>query len=237
MKEEVRLIGENGLRLDGRKVDELRPIKMEVGVLKRAEGSAYLEWGKNKVIVAVYGPREAHPMRIRDPTKAIIRCYYNMAAFSVEDRKRPGPDRRSVEISKVISDAFESVVLTEKYPNSAIDVFIEILQADAGTRCAGLTCATLALVDAGIPMKDLIAACAAGKVDGEIVLDLMKDEDNLGEADLPVAASPRNNEISLLQLDGNLTKEEFNKALELATKGVLEICEMQKEALMKKYKK
>ncbi|ODS37751.1 MAG: exosome complex exonuclease Rrp41 [Candidatus Altiarchaeales archaeon WOR_SM1_79] len=222
MKEEVRLIGENGLRLDGRKVDELRPIKMEVGVLKRAEGSAYLEWGKNKVIVAVYGPREAHPMRIRDPTKAIIRCYYNMAAFSVEDRKRPGPDRRSVEISKVISDAFESVVLTEKYPNSAIDVFIEILQADAGTRCAGLTCATLALVDAGIP---------------EIVLDLMKDEDNLGEADLPVAASPRNNEISLLQLDGNLTKEEFNKALELATKGVLEICEMQKEALMKKYKK
>lgn len=234
-KEDVRLI-KDGVRMDGRRFDELREIKMEVGVLKRASGSAYLEWGKNKVLTAVYGPRELHPKFLQDPTKVVVRCVYNLAPFSVEDRKRPGPDRRSVEISKVCTEALESVVITEKYPNATIDVFIEILQADAGTRCAGLTAASLALADAGIPMKDLISACAAGKVAGEVVLDLMKEEDNYGESDLPLAVIPRKKEVVLLQMDGKLTREEFKKAFDLALEGSLMVYEMQKEALAKKMK-
>ena len=83
-----------GKRLDGRKFDELRPIKIEAGVLQRADGSCYLEWGKNKVMAAVYGPRELHPKHRQQNTQAVIRCRYNMAPFSVDDRKRPGPDRR-----------------------------------------------------------------------------------------------------------------------------------------------
>ena len=165
---------ENGVRLDGRKLDELREIKMKVGVLKNVQGSAYVEWGKNKVLAGVYGPREMHPKRLQNPTAATVRLTYNMAAFSVDDRKRPGPDRRSVEISKISSEALTNVVEVHRFPNAAIDVFVEILQADAGTRCVGLTAASLALADAGIPMKDLVVSCAAGKADGEILLDLMK---------------------------------------------------------------
>ncbi len=101
--EGLKLIDENGKRIDGRKKYELRPIKMEVGVLKNADGSAYVEWGKNKVLAAVYGPREIHPPKhLQRPDRAILRVRYNMAPFSVEERKKPGPDRRSVEISKVI---------------------------------------------------------------------------------------------------------------------------------------
>lgn len=229
--EEIELI-KDGKRIDGRKFDELRPIKMEVGVLERADGSAYVEWGNNKVLAAVYGPRELHPKFLQDPTRAYIRYTYNMAPFSVDDRKRPGPDRRSVEISKISGEALESVILAERYPNTVIDVFIEILQADAGTRCVGLTAASLALADAGIPMKDLVASCAAGKVQGEIVLDLMKDEDNYGECDLPVAVAPRKKEVVLLQMDGKLTREEFDKALDLAVDGAMQVYEMQKEALL-----
>ncbi len=221
----------DGKRLDGRRFDELRNIKIKAGVLERADGSAYLEWGKNRVIAAVYGPRNLHPKFLQDPTKAYLRCTYNMAAFSVEDRKRPGPDRRSVEISKVTADALRCVVMLEKYPNAVIDVFIEILQADAGTRCAGLAAASVALAHAGIPMKDLVSTCTAGKIGDEVVVDLGKEEDNYGEADVPIAILPTKKEVVLLQMDGKLTREEFDKAYKLAVDGATKVYEIQKAAL------
>jgi exosome complex component RRP41 len=229
----IRLIDENGKRIDGRGLDELRPIKMKVGVLSRADGSAYIEWGKNKVVAAVYGPREAQPRHIQNPLRGIVQATYNMVSFSVTDRKRPGPDRRSMEISKIISEALEAAVVTESFPRTTVDVSIEVLQADAGTRCAGLTAASLALADAGVPMKDLVVACAAGKVDGQVVLDLLKEEDNYGQADLPVAMMPKNEDIVLLQMDGHMTQEEFDRALSMAMDGCRKIYEMQKEALRK----
>ncbi len=232
-KSDIKLI-ENGVRLDGRKVDELRPIKMELGVLKNVQGSAYVEWGKNKVIAGVYGPREMHPKRLQNPTEATVRLTYNMAPFSVDDRKRPGPDRRSVEISKISSEALSKVVETNLYPNAAIDVFVEILQADAGTRCVGLTAASLALADAGIPMKDLVVACAAGKAGDEVVLDLMKEEDNFGSADVPLAITPGTGDVVLLQMDGKLTHKEFEKAFDLAHGGCMKVYEMMKETLTSK---
>jgi len=235
MKTAIKLFESNGRRLDGRMPDELREIKIEVGVLHRAEGSCYLEWGGNKVIAAVYGPREAIPRHTQNPLRAIINARYNMAAFSVEDRKRPGPDRRSREISKVISEALAKIVLTERFPRASIDVNIEVLEAEAGTRCAGLTAAGVALADAGIPMRDIPVACAAGKIENQVVLDLGKDEDNYGDADLPIAISPRTNEILLLQMDGHLTLEEFDKALEIAMKGCHIVSDLQKKAILKKY--
>ncbi len=232
---DMKLISEDGLRLDGRKFDELRPIKIEANVLRRADGSAYLEWGENKILAAVYGPREAHPRYLQDPTKAIVQCRYNMAAFSVMDRKRPGPDRRSTEISKILSEALEYVVFTEQFPRTSVDVFIEVLQADAGTRCSGLTAASVALADAGIPMQDLIVSCAFGKVEGNVVLDLFKEEDNYGEADVPMAVVPRTDEIVLLQMDGHLTTDELNKGLDMTMKACKSIYNLQRDALKKRY--
>ncbi|NIA10232.1 MAG: exosome complex exonuclease Rrp41 [Nitrospiraceae bacterium] len=226
----------DGKRLDGRAPDELRPIKIEAGPLYRADGSCYLEWGRNKVMAAVYGPKEALPRHIQDSTKAVVNARYNMASFSVEDRKRPGPDRRSQEISKITSEALENVILTEMFPRAMIDVCIEVLDAEAGTRCAGITAAAVALADAGIPMRDIPVACAAGKVDGVVVLDLVGEEDKKGDADLPVAIAPRNEDILLLQMDGHMTPSEFDEALDLALKGCRIVSKLQKEALLKKYK-
>lgn len=246
MKTDKKLIDENGKRLDGRGINDLRKIKIEAGVLHRADGSCYLEWGGNKVVAAVYGPREALPRHTQNPLKAVVKARYNMAAFSVDDRKRPGPDRRSQEISKVTAEALERIVLTDQFPRASIDVNIEILDAEAGTRCAGLTAAGVALADAGIPMRDIPVACAAGKINsdekngkisgGVVVLDLGKEEDNFGNADLPIAIAPRTNEILLLQMDGHLTFKEFEHALDLAMKGCHEISKIQKDALIKRYK-
>lgn len=229
------LEGKSSERSDGRAYNELRPLKIEAGVLERADGSAYLEFGDNKVLAAVYGPREFHIRRFLKPNMAVLRCRYNMAPFSVDDRKRPGPDRRSLEISKLTSEALSPAVFLEKFPRSSIDVFIEVLQAEGGTRCAGITAASVALADAGIPMRDMVAACAAGKANGQIVMDLSEWEDKEGEADVPVAIMPRTGEITLLQMDGQLTKEEFEQALDLAKEGCMKISEEQKKAIKNRY--
>ncbi|MDV0447292.1 Ribonuclease PH [Methanosarcinaceae archaeon Ag5] len=231
---DVVFFDENGLRTDGRRPDEIRPMKIKIGVLSRANGSCYLEWGANKVLAAVYGPREAHPKRTQRAGQAIIRYRYNMQSFSVEDRARPGPSRRSSEISKVSREAFEPVVLTDAYPKAAIDIFVEVLQADAGTRTAAINAASLALVDAGIPIRGLVSACAVGKVGGKIVLDLNKPEDNYGEADLPIAMT-EDGKITLVQMDGHLTPSEFEEAMELVQKGCRQVLEIQKAALMEKF--
>jgi len=230
------LIDSKGLRADGRKLDQLRPIKLEVGILDKADGSAYIEQGKNKILVAVYGPREAHPKHIALPDRAVIRCRYHMAPFSVDERKNPAPSRREHELSKVIRESLEPVVLTDLYPRTVIDLFVEILQSDGGSRCAGITAASLALADAGIPMRELVAACAIGKIEGKLALDLSDSEDKYGEADLPVAYVPNANMVTLLQMDGELTIEEFNTGLEMALEACKTIHTMQREALKKKFR-
>jgi exosome complex component RRP41 len=222
-------------RIDGRAFDELRPIKIEAGVLKRADGSCYIEWGKNKVYAAVYGPKEVLPRHLERNDRAILRCRYNMAPFSVEERKRPGPDRRAVEIGKVMAGALEPAILLHHYPRSMIEISVEVVQANAGTRCAGLTAVSVALADAGIPMRDLVPSCAAGKVEGQVVLDLAKEEDNEGEADVPVAIIPRLNEITLLQMDGKLTEQELEETITLAIKGCNQVYKLQVDALKRKY--
>lgn len=231
----VKLIDSKGLRVDGRRLDELRPIKMEVGILDKADGSAYIEHGKNKILAAVYGPREAHPKHIALADRAVVRCRYHMAPFSVDERKSPAPSRRELELSKVIRESLEPAIMSEFFPRATIDIFIEVLQADAGTRCAGITAASLALADAGIPMRELVAACAAGKIEGKVILDLSDIEDKKGEADLPVALMPKSNVISLIQMDGSFSDEEFRQALDLSTDACRKIYEMQREALKLKY--
>ena len=234
-KKVKKLVDEKDIRHDGRKLNELRPIKIEVGALSNADGSAYIEQGKNKILAAVYGPREVHPKHLALPDRTRLRCRYHMAPFSVQERKSPAPSRREKELSKVIREAFEPAVFTEYYPRTSIDIFIEVLQADGGTRCAGITAASLALADAGIPLRDLVSACAAGKVEGRLVLDLNDVEDKEGEADLPLAYMSNLNAITLLQMDGMLTSEEFEQAINLAVEGCKQICQLQKEALKAKY--
>lgn len=230
-----KLINEQGLRVDGRKPDELRPIKMEVGLLANADGSAYIEQGKNKIIVAIFGPSHASPKHLGIPDRAIIRCRYHMAPFSTEERKSPAPSRREIEISKIIRESIEPVIFSEYYPRSMIDIFIEVLQSDGGSRCAAITASSLALADAGIPLRDLVVGCAVGKVNGKIVVDLCDEEDKNGEADMPVAYIPALGKISLLQMDGIFTEEEFVESLNSAIKACNKIYEIQKQTLKQRY--
>ncbi len=226
-------------RFDGRKPDELRPMEAKVGVIARATGSAYFKVGNTHAYAAVYGPRELYPQFLQDPQKGILRCNYNMLAFSGSgERVRPGPSRRSREISMVMEKALIPVLELESFPSTVIDVFVELVQTDAGTRCAGITAAAMALADAGIPMKDLVTAVAVGRIGNKIVLDVTKEEEDFegGMADIPIAMAARSGQVTLLQDDGELTKEELVEALKLARKGCQQIKELQVKALKDRYK-
>ena len=225
-------------RLDGRKFDELRPVEAKVGVVENAAGSAMFKIGKTIAIAAVYGPKELYPGFLQNPTRGVLRCNYNMMAFSGSgDRVRPGPSRRSKEISMVTEKALISALDLSQYASTVVDVFVELLQTDAGTRCAGITAAAMALADAGIPMKGLVSSVAVGRVGGKIVLDLSKEEEDYeGHAtDIATAMITSTGEVTLLQMDGPVTKEELKKALELAKKGNEKIREVQVKALKERY--
>src|SRR3989338_8323300 len=199
----------NGIRIDGRKLDELRPIQAAVGVLKNANGSAMFRVGNTTAVAGVFGPRKVFPKHQEEAERAILRTKYNMSPFATTERNRPGTNRRSTEISMVTRQALMPLIFLEEFPKTAIDVHIEVLQADASTRCVGLNAA---------------------------VLDLAGKEDTEGELDLPVAYYPRKKQITLLQMDGVTDSREAKEIIKLAVKGCEKIYEEQKKALRNRYK-
>lgn len=218
--------------------DELRPMKITANPIRNAAGSAFMEWGNNKILAAVYGPREALPKHISDPDRAIIKCRYTMSPFSsVEEDGRPGMNRRAIEISKVTKEVFENVVLLDLFPGNEVSIFIEVLQSDGGTRAAGITCASVALAASGIPMRDMPYAVSVGKVGDTLILDMNKIEDNYSNADMPMAINPRRKEISLLQMDGELTPKQIHDGAEMVLKAGEAISKLQREALRRPYEK
>lgn len=231
----VVLLDESGRRCDGRRIDEPRRIMIRAGGLKNADGSAYIEFGDNKILAGVFGPRDVHPKHMSDTDTGILRVRYHMEPFSVGERKNPAPSRREIEISKVIKEALEPALMLEQFPRTVVDVFIEVLQADGGTRCAALSAASVALADAGIPMRDMVAACAAGKVADTVILDVNNEEDQAGQADMPIGYMPTLGKITLLQLDGILTPDEYKKCVQVGIEGCKIVYDLQKKALKDKY--
>ncbi len=235
-------------RLDGRKMNETREITAKAGVIKKADGSAYFKIGKTWAYAAVYGPRDLHPRFMQNPNKGIIRFSYIMMPFSgMGERIRPGPNRRAKEISMVSQKALNSVVNLDDFPNTVVDVVVELAQADAGSRCAGICAASIALADAGIPMTDMVAAVAAGIVDNTVCLDLDYEEEHYPEfakekvdsehvADIPVACIPGTGEVTLLQMDGIINSKQLIDAVELAKNKCAEIVEIQREAVRARFK-
>ncbi|MDO8628380.1 MAG: exosome complex exonuclease Rrp41 [Nanoarchaeota archaeon] len=224
-------------RANNRKVDDLRPMEAKIGVIPRADGSAMFKIGNTCAYAAVYGPRELHPKFLQNPKTGILRCNYNMIAFSGSgERVRPGGNRRSKEISLVTEKALLPVLDLSQYPNAVIDVFVELVETDAGTRCAGICAAALALADAGIPMKDLPAAISVGIIEDQVIVDIDSYEDcDIGAVDVPVAMLPRTGDITLLQMDGIIEPDVLKKVIEKASAAIKKVNDVQREAIKKRY--
>lgn len=224
-------------RPDGRDLKQLRELSIEVGNLERADGSSKVRLGKNLAIASVFGPREQHPKFLALSDRANVRINYRMATFSVSDYKRNFPSRREKEISKVLSEAFSSVVITKHFPRSAIDVQVQLFESDGGTRTAAAIAVSAALADAGIPMRDIVAGIASGLYGDQVCLDLCGQEDMKGTGDMPILYAPELDEVSLFQLDGKFTYEQFKESFFTSIEAIKLISNSIKEALVAKYMK
>jgi len=221
-------------RPDGRKADETRPIVAEVGIIPNADGSARFSFGGTVAIAAVYGPKKMHPQHKQNPSRGVLRCNYSMMSFSVKDRIRPGPSRRSTEISKITEWALQPIVDLNDYKNMVVDVHVNILQADASTRCAGINAASMALAHAGIPMTDIVTSVSIGKLDKDLVVDVNKEEEDWeeGEGATDIAMSFTGaGELTHMQLDGHITTKQLKEATKLGKEACAKIYEIQKQAL------
>ncbi len=225
------------VRPDGRQLKQLRELKVEVGNLARPDGSSQVRLGKNMVIASVFGPREQHPKFLALSDRANVKINYRMATFSVGDYKRSFPSRREKEISKVLSEAFSSVVITKHFPRSSIDIHVQMFESDGGSRTAAAIAVSAALADAGIPMRDLIGGIATGLYGDEVCLDLSGHEDMKGTGDMPILYSPELDEVSLFQLDGKFTFDQFKESFYTSIESIKEIVEVIKQALIAKYMK
>ncbi|RHZ54056.1 hypothetical protein Glove_431g25 [Diversispora epigaea] len=217
-------IGPQGLRQDGRRADQLRNINCKPSVLSQSDGSSYIEQGYTKCLAAVYGPRETRQKAQILHNKALITVEISLAPFSMSERKkRKKFDKRLLEIASAVKQTFEPIIMTNLFPRSQIDIFLQILQYDGGMTQICINAATLALIDAGIPMLEYVCACSAGIVEDTTILDLNNSEESLGIPELTVALLPQSQKVTLLQLETRLHVDKLESVTAMAIKGAKEV--------------
>lgn len=226
----------DGLRADGRRPGEVRRIRLSAGALARADGSAYYEQGNTRVLAAVYGPRDAGARGGGGggaAGEAVVACEYSVSAFARTGARRARKgDRRSVEAGEMLRRVFEGVVLRKVIPRTRIDVYVQVLQDDGGALVAAVNAASAALVDAGVPMRDLVVACSVGYLDGEFVVDLNKAEGGGGGPELTMAVLGHSGKVSSFTMESRMPNVDvLERALEHGTAGAHQIFKVVEFAL------
>lgn len=201
----LEFISLDGLRVDGRRPWEVRKIRCSLGPLARADGSAYFEQGNTRVLAAVYGPREPAGGGRSDRDRASIACEFSTALFATASRQRSWKgDRRSTAAARDIKRVFEGVVLVKNYPRSQIDIYVQVLQNDGAPFVAAINAASLALVNAGVAMKDFVVACSVGYVDNEFVIDTCALEGAADRPQMSVAVLAHTGKVVSVDLESKL---------------------------------
>ena len=208
-----------GLRIDGRRPEEMRSLRHTFGVNPEANGSVFFEQGLNKLMVNVHGPHEP-TRRVSQDEEAEVVVRVSQAPFAgTEWKKKRVGDRKIVEMEAKIKEILEAVIDVKLYPKSQITVSVNIFEADGSSLCAMINAIGMALMDAGIAMADMIVACSVGNIKGMICCDCTQVEQNSGGAYVPVVMKARSQEIVYLNLDNRLSADTLENVLHAAQKG------------------
>lgn len=234
------------LRFDGRKNDEIRPVKIIPDYIMHPAGSVLISMGNTKVICTA-SVEEKTASHLKGTGKGWVTAEYGMLPGSTSSRKqreRKKVDGRSQEIQRLIGRALRSVVDMDAMGERSIWIDCDVIQADGGTRTASITGAYVAmvlafrkLVEEGsldeIPVKGYISAISVGIIDGEVRLDLPYEEDSRAGVDMNIVMNEKGEyvEIQGTAEDGAFSGEELTKMLAYAKKGCDELMAVQKEVL------
>lgn len=234
------------IRVDGRKNDELRPVKIHRHYIKYAEGSVLIEVGDTKVICTAT-IEEKVPPHLKDQNKGWVTAEYAMIPRSaharmVRESAKGKIGGRTHEIQRLIGRALRAVVALDKLGERTVWIDCDVIQADGGTRTASITGSFIALADAmqyalkkGLiaenPLKDYLAAVSVGIVQGEPVLDLNYAEDSTAEVDMNIVMTGKGR---FVEIQGTAEGSAFSKSqmeglITLAKQGIEELVEKQKK--------
>ncbi|KAF2119690.1 ribosomal protein S5 domain 2-type protein [Lophiotrema nucula] len=222
------------LRLDGRRWNELRRIHAQISTQAAADGSSYLEMGNTKVLCSVTGPWEGRQTGQKGgkDNEAKVEVEIGFAGFSGIERRRRKQDKRTAEMQHCLKTAYEGVLVTHLYPHSTISLNLHILSQDGSLLAACINAATLALIDAGVPMTDYLCACTAASSatssesdNSDPLLDL----NNLEEQELPfltVGTLGRSEKVSVLMLETRVRMERVEGMLAVGIEGCKRVREI-----------
>nr|WP_207748099.1 ribonuclease PH [Clostridium thermobutyricum] len=238
----------NLVRIDGRKNEQIRNVKVTRGYTKYAEGSVYIEVGDTKVLCNVSIEDKVPPF-LKGKGEGWITAEYNMLPRStgvrkVRDIARLKVDGRTMEIQRLIGRALRSVVDLKALGEKTLWVDCDVIQADGGTRTTSISGAFIALVDAVnkihkekpfkvYPIRNFVAATSVGIVNGEKVIDLCYEEDSTAKVDMNIIGT-EDGEFVEVQGTGEespMTRQELNELLDLGEKGLKQMITIQKNAL------
>jgi len=233
------LISAQGLRVDGRRQNELRHISIKLGVLEKTDGSAFYLHGNTKVIASISGPKHPSKAMGKKDDSFCFNVRVKFATFSKngERQKVMKNSKKLGEFELNLKNIFKAVILVEKYERSQLDLNIEILQTDGGSEiCAAVNAATLALIDAGICLREYICACTASLTsDGVPLLDVSHLEEVSGGPTLTIAALPRigdhEQSVSFVELSQKFYLKDLNKIFDCALHGCEKIRTILDEAI------
>ena len=185
-------------RQDGRKPKETRKIEIEMDITKNSTGSAMVTLGETKVIAWIHGPRES---KSKVDGKGSIKCYFSQAPFSGMVRKKNFKrDLKMREFSKILKEVFEEVIRLELYSRSDIIINCLVLQNDGNYKSASISAITLALINAGLFIKDLVIGMSVGCQEENILYDLQLQEEKENIPILNVAYLPHSKKFIYTEL-------------------------------------
>jgi len=204
------------LRADGRKKDEQRNIECKIGTNSSANGSSHFKIGLTEIICAVYGPKQA----TRD-NENLVEVEYTVATFAGIDRRTVSKaDKDWSEFAENLRVSFENLICKEVYPKSQIHILVTIVQSDGSTKSAIFNAICLALLDAGIAMKDFMVACTTGILNYDVMIDLTNQEQMNSNGELTISYQPKTEKIVFMELKSSkTTKGDFEKLLETNIEG------------------
>mmetsp|Transcript_44552 Transcript_44552/g.110423 ORF Transcript_44552/g.110423 Transcript_44552/m.110423 type:complete len:262 (-) Transcript_44552:305-1090(-) len=214
-----------GLRADGRRQAEIRRLACSLDTVDgSADGAASVAQGNTRVAAYVHGPQDASGSnRKMAHDRAVVVCEISMVPFALGEWKPRGhSDRMLAELAAMVESVFEPLVLTHLYPGSQILIQLRVMQVDGGLRCVCINAATLALIDAGIAMRDYACTCTVGHVQGTLLLDVSAVEDGAG-AELTVTYLPKMGRVALTHLSAAIPAVMLDGMLELAIGGCKQV--------------
>ncbi|XP_022083413.1 exosome complex component MTR3-like [Acanthaster planci] len=240
------LLHENGKRTDNRALDDIRPVFLKAGVVSQARGSAYIEACNTKVICAIYGPHEVQ-RKEGFSMQGTLRCEFKYATFSCLGRRQHQTDSEEKQMGLVVAQALQPAVCLHKFPKSQLDVFVTVLQNDGSVLAAALTCASVAVADAGIEMYDVVIGCSlrqAGEttslLDPAILEEFHSrsvDGDARNHGSVTAAYLPSLNQLSAFQQTGEIEPEIATKCLHKCVDGCVRIFPVVNQCLIKASKR